>query len=47
MSVKISFREAQIEDLPKVIALLIDDDLGKHRENPSNMKLYEKAMTDI
>ena len=47
MSVKISFRQAQINDLPNILALLIDDDLGKHRENPSCIKLYEKAMTDI
>lgn len=32
---ELSFREAEEADLPAVVALLADDDLGKQREDPS------------
>ena len=32
----ISFRPAKAEDLPGIVAMLADDELGRQREDPSN-----------
>ncbi len=44
---KIIFREAQIEDLPKLVALLMDDELGQSYENSIYLTLYEQAFKAI
>ena len=34
-SLKLIYRTAEIEDLPKLVAMLADDQLGSNRENSS------------
>lgn len=41
------FREAVHADLPAIIALLVDDILGKARDFPAVDEAYERAFTDI
>ncbi len=43
----IKYKTASAADIQKIIELLIDDDLGKTRENLSNMEPYYKAFADI
>lgn len=43
----ISFHEASRDDLPKIVALFFDDTLGKTREDPNDLSLYEYAMNAI
>jgi len=42
-----TFREAQIEDLSNLVALLGDDELGQTRENMTELALYEQAFKAI
>ena len=35
-----SFREARARDLPAIVAMLADDDLGRGRENPDDLAHY-------
>ena len=41
------FRKTAASDLPQIIALLSDDILGKDRESPQNLKIYEAAFAEI
>lgn len=41
------FREAQIEDLPKLVALLMDDELGQRYESSIDLTPYEQAFKAI
>lgn len=43
----LSFREAQLSDLPHIVALLADDMLGATREGQRHMPAYESAFRDI
>lgn len=43
----LSFRHANSSDLPQLIAILADDELGKTREDVTNLKAYEKAFEAI
>ncbi|MES2677428.1 MAG: GNAT family N-acetyltransferase [Pseudomonadota bacterium] len=43
----IKYKLAEAIDIPRIIELLIDDNLGKTREDPSNMEPYLKAFADI
>lgn len=40
-------RKANINDLPAIVKLLADDELGQTRENPLNLNLYLKAFEKI
>ncbi len=45
----LKYRKANIEDLPRIIALLLEDDLGSKRE-PNSLELkagYKKAFQKI
>ncbi len=44
---QLQFRRATKQDLPQIIALLSDDILGKGREDPQNIKIYEEAFLEI
>ncbi len=47
MNEPLSFQKATKRDLPQLIALLQDDDLGNTRENISDLAPYEKAFKAI
>ena len=44
---ELNFREAETEDLPEIINLLIEDKLGQSREDLSDQSAYEKAFEHI
>ena len=45
----VRFRDAVPDDLPAIVELLADDELGKLREDPSNVRLaaYREAFEEI
>ncbi len=43
----ITYRPALKSDIARIVELLIDDELGKARENLSNMEPYYQAFADI
>jgi ribosomal protein S18 acetylase RimI-like enzyme len=43
----ISYKSASSQDIQRIIELLRDDNLGKAREDLSNMDSYHKAFADI
>lgn len=38
------FRDARHKDLPAIVAMLADDELGKSREDPSSPEIYSLAL---
>jgi GNAT superfamily N-acetyltransferase len=47
MSEEISIRRARREDLPAIVALLLDDPLGAQRESAADLAPYEEAFQEI
>lgn len=43
----LNFREANEEDLPRIVAMLADDPLGAQRESPDDLTPYERALAII
>jgi GNAT superfamily N-acetyltransferase len=43
----ITIRRATSQDVPRIVALLADDELGKLRESPDDLDPYHTAFTDI
>jgi len=43
----LTFREARARDLPAIVALLADDDLGRNRENPDDLARYSLILGRI
>jgi GNAT superfamily N-acetyltransferase len=44
---EVSFREARVRDLPSIVAMLADDELGRGREDPAAMDVYSLALGQI
>lgn len=43
----VEVREATLEDVPAIVAMLADDELGAGRETPGDLGPYERAYRDI
>jgi ribosomal protein S18 acetylase RimI-like enzyme len=43
----VAFREARASDLPAIVAMLADDDLGRGREVAAITPVYERAFAEI
>ena len=40
-------REAALEDVPRIVAMLVDDSLGQSREDPDDLAPYDAAFVRI
>lgn len=43
----VTFRKARVDDLPAIVAMLADDELGAKRESPNDLVPYRQAFTAI
>jgi len=43
----LTIREARYRDLPAIVAMLADDELGRGRENPDNLAHYDRIFGQI
>jgi ribosomal protein S18 acetylase RimI-like enzyme len=43
----ITFRPATADDLPAIVALLADDELGAARESPDDLRPYQAAFAEL
>jgi ribosomal protein S18 acetylase RimI-like enzyme len=43
----ITIREAHLDDIPAIVALLADDPLGRTREDPADLAAYREAFDEI
>jgi ribosomal protein S18 acetylase RimI-like enzyme len=43
----VTIRAARIDDLPAIVAMLADDELGRTREQPQNLEPYAEAFRQI
>ncbi|HEY1798738.1 MAG TPA: GNAT family N-acetyltransferase [Stellaceae bacterium] len=47
MTEPITIREAHLDDIPAIVALLADDPLGRTREDPADLAAYREAFDEI